>query len=134
MFFEFFLRFSGLTSCLYFSFVFPTHVLLRLLLLLVSLYRLCMYVFISIFRLPPPLHLLFTHPLSHPSRQCSTSVHDGSETPAPHNYETTFDVHGNVETRSTSSQGNREDTRSQRSIESNRDTQNRYTQFLFLPS
>ena len=34
----------------------------------------------------------------------------------PHNFETTFDVDGNVETRSTSSQGNREDSRSQRSV------------------
>uniref|UniRef100_A0A8D8LU77 Afadin n=1 Tax=Cacopsylla melanoneura TaxID=428564 RepID=A0A8D8LU77_9HEMI len=65
------------------------------------------------------------HDYSYDSRQCSTSVHEGSETPAPHNYETTFDVHGNVETRSTSSQGNRDDTRSQRSIESSRDSHNR---------
>lgn len=37
------------------------------------------------------------------------------------NYETTFDVDGNVETRSTSSQGNKEETRSQRSVGSSRD-------------
>ncbi|XP_065208154.1 afadin isoform X2 [Planococcus citri] len=33
-----------------------------------------------------------------------------------HNFETTFDVDGNIETRSTSSQGNKEDSRSQRSV------------------
>ncbi|RZF35618.1 hypothetical protein LSTR_LSTR005146 [Laodelphax striatellus] len=38
------------------------------------------------------------------------------------NYETTFDVDGNIETRSTSSQGNRDDTRSQRSVGSSRDS------------
>ncbi|XP_026807778.1 afadin isoform X1 [Rhopalosiphum maidis] len=37
------------------------------------------------------------------------------------NFETTFDVDGNIETRSTSSQGNKDDTRSQRSITSSRD-------------
>lgn len=41
------------------------------------------------------------------------------------NFETTFDVDGNIETRSTSSQGNKDDTRSQRSITSSRDG-NRY--------
>lgn len=48
------------------------------------------------------------------------------------NYETTFDVDGNVETRSTSSQGNKEETRSQRSVGSSRDG-NRWVQpSLFL--
>jgi len=37
------------------------------------------------------------------------------------NYETTFDVDGNVETVSTSSLGNKEETRSQRSVSSSRD-------------
>ncbi|XP_014251029.1 afadin isoform X2 [Cimex lectularius] len=56
----------------------------------------------------------------------SLSVGNGpttTSTPSgnPLNYETTFDVDGNVETRSTSSQGNKEDTRSQRSISSSRE-------------
>lgn len=41
------------------------------------------------------------------------------------NYETTFDVDGNVETVSTSSLGNKDETRSQRSVCSSRDG-NRY--------
>lgn len=46
---------------------------------------------------------------------------------SPHNYETTFDVDGNVETVSTSSLGNKEDTRSQRSVTSAGGSQgNRY--------
>lgn len=40
---------------------------------------------------------------------------------ASQNYETTFDVDGNVETVSTSSLGNKEETRSQRSVSSSRD-------------
>uniref|UniRef100_A0A0K8TDQ8 Afadin n=2 Tax=Lygus hesperus TaxID=30085 RepID=A0A0K8TDQ8_LYGHE len=56
----------------------------------------------------------------------SLSVGNGpttTSTPSanPLNYETTFDVDGNVETRSTSSQGKQEDTRSQRSISSSRE-------------
>nr|XP_024215475.1 afadin isoform X1 [Halyomorpha halys] len=56
----------------------------------------------------------------------SLSVGNGpttTSTPSgnPLNYETTFDVDGNVETRSTSSQGNKEETRSQRSIGSSRE-------------
>lgn len=39
-----------------------------------------------------------------------------ADAPTSHNFETTFDVDGNIETRSTSSQGNKEDSRSQRSI------------------
>lgn len=46
------------------------------------------------------------------------------------NFETTFDVDGNIETRSTSSQGNKDDTRSQRSITSSRDG-NRYYYYSF---
>lgn len=49
------------------------------------------------------------------------------------NFETTFDVDGNIETRSTSSQGNKDDTRSQRSITSSRDGNRYYYQFhLFI--
>uniref|UniRef100_A0A023F3L1 Putative actin filament-binding protein afadin n=3 Tax=Triatoma infestans TaxID=30076 RepID=A0A023F3L1_TRIIF len=56
----------------------------------------------------------------------SLSVGNGpttTSTPSgnPLNYETTFDVDGNVETRSTSSQGNKDDTRSQRSVSSSRE-------------
>ncbi|KAL1139052.1 hypothetical protein AAG570_009113 [Ranatra chinensis] len=55
----------------------------------------------------------------------SLSVGNGPTTSTPSgnplNYETTFDVDGNVETRSTSSQGNKDETRSQRSVSSSRD-------------
>jgi hypothetical protein len=61
-----------------------------------------------------------------------TVGHSGAATPAHNtnstgpngtsqNYETTFDVDGNVETVSTSSLGNKEETRSQRSVSSSRD-------------
>lgn len=46
---------------------------------------------------------------------------------ASQNFETTFDVDGNIETRSTSSQGNnKEDSRSQRSVGSGSKDGNRY--------
>ena len=58
--------------------------------------------------------------------------HGGASTPghnnsSSQNYETTFDVDGNVETVSTSSLGNKEETRSQRSVGSSRDG-NRWVQ------
>ncbi|KAJ9573633.1 hypothetical protein L9F63_008974, partial [Diploptera punctata] len=55
------------------------------------------------------------------SREDSASTPGHNNTAAPQNYETTFDVDGNVETVSTSSLGNKEETRSQRSVGSSRD-------------
>jgi hypothetical protein len=55
----------------------------------------------------------------------ATAPAHGSNNTGPNgtsqNYETTFDVDGNVETVSTSSLGNKEETRSQRSVSSSRD-------------
>lgn len=65
-----------------------------------------------------------------------SSSHQNNGEPAQaqavaHNYETTFDVDGNVETRSTSSQGNKDDTRSQRSVGSISRDGNRYVPTVY---
>ncbi|XP_054265446.1 uncharacterized protein LOC128988204 isoform X2 [Macrosteles quadrilineatus] len=55
-------------------------------------------------------------------------------TPTPtQNYETTFDVDGNVETRSTSSLGNKDETRSQRSVGSSSRDGNRLSNYERYP-
>ncbi|CAH0775210.1 unnamed protein product [Bemisia tabaci] len=60
------------------------------------------------------------------NRSASVQNLDTPTSNPPHNstaqnYETTFDIDGNVETRSTSSQGNKDDNRSQRSVSSSRE-------------
>lgn len=58
------------------------------------------------------------------------SAAQNTDSQISHNFETTFDVEGNIETRSTSSQGNKEDSRSQRSIGSGSKEGNRY--FIYV--
>lgn len=78
------------------------------------------------------LHVIISLPLHRQSSRDETgslnspaSPSNGPVTPNAQNYETTFDVDGNVETRSTSSQGNKEETRSQRSVGSSSKDGNR---------
>lgn len=56
----------------------------------------------------------------------NSSTNNTADSQTSHNFETTFDVEGNIETRSTSSQGNKEDSHSQRSIGSGSKDGNRY--------
>ncbi|XP_063220039.1 afadin isoform X2 [Bacillus rossius redtenbacheri] len=62
----------------------------------------------------------------------TNSPSNGGPNSSSQNYETTFDVDGNVETVSTSSLGNKEETRSRRSVSSSRDG-NRFSNYERYP-